>query len=84
AKPIAMLSTDNFSQNGDRLKESILTIANGWLENGFADQGFIDWLSDDAKVSFPLSMIDRITPNPSETVEKDLKKLGIEGIDIVH
>ncbi|MCG4650850.1 mannitol dehydrogenase family protein, partial [Bifidobacterium longum] len=55
-----------------------------WLENGFADQGFIDWLSDDAKVSFPLSMIDRITPNPSETVEKDLKKLGIEGIDIVH
>ncbi|MDD6864461.1 MAG: mannitol dehydrogenase family protein [Lactobacillus sp.] len=84
AKPVAMLSTDNFSQNGDRLKESVLTIAKGWLANDFVDQGFIDWLADDTKVSFPLSMIDRITPNPSETVEKDLKVLGIEGVDIVH
>lgn len=84
AFPIAMLSTDNFSQNGDKLKNSILTIANGWLKNGKVARNFLDYLQDPKKVSFPLSMIDRITPNPSAQVAEILKKSGFENTDIVH
>ncbi|MBB1078684.1 mannitol dehydrogenase family protein [Limosilactobacillus sp. STM2_1] len=82
--PIAMVSTDNFSQNGKRLEEAVLLIANGWLKSGFVDQGFIDYLSNPEKVSFPWSMIDRITPNPSEKVSKQLLADGIEDAQIVH
>lgn len=84
ATPIALLSTDNFSENGDKLKDSVLTVAKAWQKNGFVDQDFIDYLSDDSKVSFPLSMIDRITPNPSETVSESLKKDGFEDADLIH
>ncbi len=84
ATPIALLSTDNFSENGDKLKDSVLTIAKAWQKNGFVDQDFIDYLSDDSEVSFPLSMIDRITPNPSETVSESLKKDGFEDADLIH
>lgn len=84
ATPIALLSTDNFSENGDKLKDSVLTIAKAWQKNGFVDQDFIDYLSDDSKVSFPLSMIDRITPNPSATVSESLKKDGFEDADLIH
>ena len=84
AHPIAMMSTDNFSQNGDKLKDSVLTIAKGWKDNGFVGQDFIDYLEDDTKVSFPLSMIDRITPNPSDAISEDLKKDGFEDYAILH
>lgn len=84
AKPMALLSTDNFSQNGDKLKDSVMTIAKAWKANGFVNQDFIDYLSDENKITFPLSMIDRITPNPSETVSKALEKDGFEDYQIVH
>ncbi|MCD7136052.1 mannitol dehydrogenase family protein [Limosilactobacillus balticus] len=82
--PIAMVSTDNFSQNGKRLEEAVLLIANGWLKNGIVDQGFVDYLSDSQQVSFPWSMIDRITPNPSEVVARQLANDGIEDAAIIH
>lgn len=84
AYPIAMVSTDNFSQNGLRFQESILTIAEGWVKGGRAEQGFVDYLQDPQKVSFPWSMIDRITPNPSESVEKVLEKDGFTDVKIYH
>lgn len=84
AQPIAMVSTDNFSQNGDRLKKSILTIAKGWQAEGLVDTGFIDYLSDANRVSFPLSMIDRITPNPAENVAQTLQAAGFTDTEIVH
>jgi fructuronate reductase len=82
--PIAMLSTDNFSQNGDHFKESILYIANAWKENKFVVQDFIDYLNDSKKVSFPLSMIDRITPNPAQEVAEQLQKDGFLSTEILH
>ena len=82
--PIAMVSTDNFSQNGQRLEDAVMLIANGWLKNGHVDQGFIDYLNDRQKVTFPWSMIDRITPNPSEDVASLLKKDGFEDTELVH
>ncbi|MBA1393415.1 mannitol dehydrogenase family protein, partial [Lactobacillus sp. XV13L] len=82
--PIAMVSTDNFSQNGERLKKAILTIAQGWKDNRLVESGFLDYLQDRQKVTFPWSMIDRITPNPAETVAEKLKADGFEDYQIVH
>lgn len=82
--PIAMVSTDNFSENGLRFEKEILTIANGWLDNGLVNEDFLDYLKDDSKVSFPWSMIDRITPNPSEKVSKILSSQGFDDVDILH
>lgn len=82
--PIAMVSTDNFSENGKRFENGVLTIAKGWLEQGTVEQGFIDYLEDPQQVSFPWSMIDRITPNPAESVANILEKSGFEDTMIIH
>ena len=82
--PIAMVSTDNFSQNGDRFGAAVRAMAAYWKEGGFVGQDFIDWLSDPAKVSFPLSMIDRITPNPAVSVSDMLRERGFGDADIIH
>jgi fructuronate reductase len=84
ATPLTLLSTDNFSQNGDRLKATVLEIANAWKDNGFVDDNFISYLSDSNKIAFPLSMIDRITPNPSDKISDNLKKDGFEDASILH
>jgi fructuronate reductase len=82
AAPIALVSTDNFSHNGDRLKDAVLTVANEWKTRGHVDGGFVDWLSNPAKVSFPLSMIDKITPYPSERVRQQLEEV-IAGMEVI-
>ncbi|PPS20934.1 mannitol dehydrogenase family protein [Brachyspira murdochii] len=82
AYPIAMLSIDNCSNNGDRLKDSIIEIANEWVKKGFADNGFIEYLEDDKKAAFPFSMIDKITPRPSEIISKKLESIGLEDMQI--
>ncbi|HHT49554.1 MAG TPA: mannitol dehydrogenase family protein [Firmicutes bacterium] len=78
--PLALVSMDNCSQNGAKLQSSVLTIAEAWLKKGFVDEGFLCYLRDQQKISFPWSMIDKITPRPSEQVEKHLTELGIEGM----
>lgn len=83
AHPIAMASMDNFSHNGDKLFDSIVTVARKWVENGLVPQAFVDYISDKAKVSFPWSMIDKITPRPDATVSKELKESGFESTDVV-
>lgn len=82
--PIAMVSTDNFSENGQKLQDAVLTIAKGWVENEIVEQDFYDYLVNPHKVSFPWSMIDRITPNPSEDVAKLLAADGFEDTEILH
>jgi Mannitol-1-phosphate/altronate dehydrogenases len=81
--PVAMVSMDNFSHNGDKLFGSVITVAKKWCENGFTDPEFLDYLQDRTKVSFPWSMIDKITPRPSEQVSKKLKESGFENTDLV-
>ena len=80
AYPIAAVSMDNCSQNGEKLKSGIVEIAKAWHANGFADSGFISYLEDEGKVSFPWSMVDKITPRPAKTVEDVLTGKGIEGM----
>lgn len=81
--PIAMVSMDNCSHNGDVLKNAILTIARAWEKNAGVSPEFTHWLSDPASVSFPWSMIDKITPRPDETIRKLLESDGVENL-ITH
>jgi fructuronate reductase len=78
ALPLAVVSTDNFSHNGDRLKAAVLEIATGWLKQGFIPNSFIEYLDKGNQVSFPFSMIDRITPLPNVDIAKKLEEEGIE------
>lgn len=78
--PLAVVSMDNCSHNGEKLRGAVLDVARGWLENGFVAQEFVDYLQDEAKVSFPWTMIDKITPRPHPSVEKILSDAGIEGM----
>jgi fructuronate reductase len=80
--PVALLSTDNFSHNGDRLRDAVLTVAAEWKARRHVEQGFLDWLSSPASVSFPLSMIDKITPYPSERVQRRLEA-DFRGMEII-
>ena len=80
-KPLALVSMDNFSHNGDKLKAAVLAFAEGWEERGLAEEGFAAYLCDEQKVAFPWSMIDKITPGPSEAAEAALKEAGVEGAE---
>ncbi len=81
--PVSLVSMDNCSQNGSLLKASVVTIANEWLDRGFVDKDFIAYIEDEKKVAFPWTMIDKITPRPSEAIADDLKAMGVEDMDVV-
>ena len=79
--PMAVVSMDNCSHNGEKLMGSVLAVAEAWKANGFVDDGFLAYLKDEAKIAFPWSMIDKITPRPHPMVQESLAKDGIEGMD---
>jgi len=81
ATPISLVSMDNCSRNGDRLKEGILTIAHGWLSGGFVKDDFVGYIEDDSRVACPWSMIDKITPYPADVIYNQLKDLGISDME---
>ncbi|MDR1263508.1 MAG: mannitol dehydrogenase family protein [Oscillospiraceae bacterium] len=83
AFPIALVSMDNCSHNGEKLQSAVWTVADAWRENGFVCDGFIQYLHDESKVSFPWSMIDKITPRPDAQVQAALTEAGIGGMDVV-
>ena len=83
AYPIAMVSTDNCSHNGDKLHDAVYAFAKAWTDRGLADTGFLDYVEDASRVSFPWSMIDKITPRPDKSVEEMLEKDAIEGLESV-
>ena len=80
--PIALVSMDNCSHNGSRLEAAVLAIAEGWLQRGLCEEAFLTWLRDRSKITFPWSMIDKITPRPDETVKDLLEADGLEGMDL--
>ncbi len=81
--PLALVSMDNVSHNGEKLRNAVLEIAGAWCRRGIVPQEFMAYVSDDHLVSFPWTMIDKITPRPSEDVYKTLRDLGMEDIDIL-
>ena len=76
--PLALVSMDNCSQNGAKLRESVLTMAEEWKKAGYVDEGCVSYVSDEDTVAFPWTMIDKITPRPSERIADDLEKAGVE------
>ena len=81
--PLAFVSMDNCSHNGDKLKDAILTFAKGWEDAGVCERGFAAYCEDEGKVTFPWSMIDKITPRPDAKIEAILNEDGVEGLDAV-
>ena len=81
--PLALVSMDNCSQNGKLLGESVLTMAREWNKRGFAEVGFVSYVSDSAKISYPWTMIDKITPRPGEKLADALEAAGVENMQPV-
>ena len=76
--PIARVSLDNCSHNGDKLRAAVLYIAEGWREENRVEKEFVQYLLDEKKVAFPISMIDKITPRPDRQVADMLAAAGFE------
>lgn len=74
--PLAVVSMDNCSHNGEKLQASVMEVANTWYKEGKVEKGFIDYLKDETKITFPWSMIDKITPRPAKEVEQEVEALG--------
>lgn len=81
--PLALVSMDNCSKNGSRLRGSVLEMAEEWKKRGFVEEDFITYVSDETKVSFPWTMIDKITPRPSEKIAEELEETGVENMQPV-
>lgn len=82
-KPIAMVSMDNCSHNGTKLYEAVEAFAKQWEEASLVKEGFHAYINDPKKVSFPWTMIDKITPRPDPSVRDILAKDGVEELDPV-
>ena len=75
-----MVSMDNCSHNGDVLRAGVEGIAKKWVENGLVEAGFTAYLAEPKKVSFPWTMLDKITPRPDKAVEELLNKDDIDDL----
>lgn len=81
AAPLTLLSLDNCAQNGQILRQMISGIAEVWVQRGLVPREFLSYTAD--AISYPSSMIDKITPRPSETVRDMLLAEGFEDMDFV-
>ena len=78
ALPLTVQSMDNCSHNGDKVKAGILAYAQRWVADGLVPEAFLNYLQDEEKITFPWSMIDKITPRPHEKVKALLEADGFE------
>ncbi len=81
--PLALVSMDNCSHNGDKLRSSVLEIIDAWADRGFVDTSFRDYATDPSRIAYPWSMIDKITPRPSDEILNKLTGLGIDNLKSV-
>ena len=83
ATPVALVSMDNCSHNGDKLYAAVEAYGTQWVRNGFAEEGFLSYIKDRNQVSFPWSMIDKITPRPDDKVKNMLEEDGFEDTELI-
>ena len=76
--PLTVQSMDNCSHNGDKVKAGVMAYAERWVKDGLVPAAFLDYLKDETKITFPWSMIDKITPRPHEKVKELLAQDGFE------
>lgn len=81
AAPIALVSTDNCSHNGDKLKAGVMAYVDAWRKADKVSDSFVRYMKDN--VSFPWSMIDKITPRPDADVLHMLEEDGFEDTEII-
>ena len=82
--PLTVQSMDNCSHNGDKVKAGVFAYAERWVKNGLVPEAFLSYLKDEKKVTFPWSMIDKITPRPHEKVKELLAADGFEDNDYIE
>ncbi len=82
--PLTVQSMDNCSHNGDKVKAGILAYAERWVQDGLVAPTFLDYLRNETKITFPWSMIDKITPRPHEKVKELLAADGFEDNDYIE
>ena len=76
--PLTVQSMDNCSHNGDKVKTAVHAYAAKWVEQGLVPAEFLAYVQDETKITFPWSMIDKITPRPDAKVQDMLAKDGFE------
>jgi fructuronate reductase len=76
--PLTVQSMDNCSHNGDKVKTGVFAYAERWVKDGLVPETFLAYLKDEKKITFPWSMIDKITPRPHEKVKELLANDGFE------
>ena len=84
AFPLTVQSMDNCSHNGDKVKAGVLAYAQRWAADGLVPAAFPAWLEDASKVTFPWSMIDKITPRPHGKVQELLAADGFEDNEYIE
>ncbi|KLU60096.1 polyol:NADP oxidoreductase [Peptococcaceae bacterium CEB3] len=84
ALPVAFVSMDNCSHNGEKLGGAVREIAQKWADNGLVEKAFLAYVNDPGKVTFPWTMIDKITPRPSEIIRAALADKGLVGMEILR
>ena len=84
ALPLTVQSMDNCSHNGDKVKAGVFAYAERWVRDGLAPQAFLYYLKDESKITFPWSMIDKITPRPHVKVKELLAADGFEDNDYIE
>lgn len=76
--PLALVSMDNCARNGEVLSNAVMKHAGDLVAEGKAGDDFLRYLNDPARVTFPWTMIDKITPRPDASVKELLEKDGFE------
>ena len=84
ALPLTVQSMDNCSHNGDKVNAGVLAYAKRWAADGLVPAEFPAYLEDETKITFPWSMIDKITPRPHEKVKAMLAADGFEDNDYIE
>lgn len=81
AFPVTLVSMDNCSHNGEILSNAIMTIAVEWEKTALVQPGFSEYLK--TKTTYPCTMIDKITPRPSEKVQQYLSEIGFFDMNLI-
>ncbi len=82
--PLTVQSMDNCSHNGDKVKAGVFAYAERWVQDGLVPAAFLDYLKDESKITFPWSMIDKITPRPHQKVKEILAADGFDDNDYIE
>ena len=76
--PVLVLSVSMAGTNIRYIRSAVLEIGQEWKKKGFVDEEFLSYISDEEKIAFPWSMIDKITPRPADSVAAALEQAGVE------